>query len=208
MAPALLLIVGTTANKPGSTREIVMISPASILVPVDFSDTADVALRYGRELAKNFGSTLHVLHAVGGAVTLGAMPATGIYPGEIASVVVELEADARVRLHKLAEAQREGGVEVREVVVTAINPAQAIISYATDHDIDLVVIGTHGRGAVAHFLLGSVTERVVRSAPCPVLTVRHAERDWQAGVRARAAARAETPRRVTKPRARKRTVTS
>ena len=184
-----------------------MTSPSSILVPVDFSPTAEIALRYGRDLAKTFGATLHVLHAVGGAVTLGAMPATGIYPPEVANVVVELEADARVRLHKIVEQLREGGVEVREAVVTAINPAQAIISYATEHGMDLVVIGTHGRGAVAHFLLGSVTERVIRSAPCPVLTVRHTDRDWQPDTRSQATARTKSAR-ATKPRARKRTVTS
>jgi universal stress protein A len=181
-------------------------SPTKILVPVDFSTTAEVALRYGRDLARTFGATLHVLHAVGDAVTFGAIPSPGLYTPEIGNVVVELEADARVRLHKLVEQQREGGLTVRESVVTALNPAQAIVTYATDHGIDLIVIGTHGRGAVAHFLLGSVTERVIRSAPCPVLTVRHTERDWQHG-RSRAAAKRK-PLRAVKPRARKRTVAS
>lgn len=186
-------------------------SPTKILVPVDFSATADVALRYGRELATTFGATLHVLHAVGDAVTLGVIPTPGLYApeiGNVGNVMVELEADARVRLHTLVERQREGGLNIQEAVLTAISPAQAILSYATDHDIDLIVIGTHGRGAVAHFLLGSVTERVIRSAPCPVLTVRHAERDWKNQARARAPAKARMSQRSPKPRARKRTVAS
>jgi nucleotide-binding universal stress UspA family protein len=64
------------------------------------------------------------------------------------------------------------------VVLTASSPAQAIVEYAKDHEIDMIVIGTHGRGALAHLVMGNVAERVVRLAPCPVLTVRHPERDF------------------------------
>ena len=63
------------------------------------------------------------------------------------------------------------------VTVTSNAPAFAIVEYAKSHDVDLIVMGTHGRGAMAHLLLGSVAARVVRIAPCPVLTVRHPERE-------------------------------
>ena len=63
-------------------------------------------------------------------------------------------------------------------VETSLNIAEAITRYATDNAIDLIVTGTHGRGAVKHFLMGSVAERVVRTAPCPVLTVHAHERDF------------------------------
>jgi nucleotide-binding universal stress UspA family protein len=63
-------------------------------------------------------------------------------------------------------------------LVTSSSPAFAIIDYARQHAIELIVMGTHGRGAVQHFLMGSVAERVVRLAPCPVLTVRSHERDF------------------------------
>ena len=63
-------------------------------------------------------------------------------------------------------------------MVTAISPAAAIVDYARREQIDLIVMGTHGRGGVAHLLMGSVAERVVRTAPCPVLTVRHPEHEF------------------------------
>ena len=66
----------------------------------------------------------------------------------------------------------------RAVIVTSNAPADAIVEYAKDSDIDLIVVGTHGRGVMGHLLLGSVAERVVRIAPCPVLTVRHPEREF------------------------------
>jgi nucleotide-binding universal stress UspA family protein len=62
--------------------------------------------------------------------------------------------------------------------VTGTNPAATIVDYARAHMIDLIVLGTHGRGAVAHMFMGNVAERVVRSAPCPVLTVRHPQHEF------------------------------
>ena len=61
------------------------------------------------------------------------------------------------------------------------SPAGEILRYATEQEVDLIVIGTHGRGAIGHMLLGSVTERVVRKAPCPVLTVRHPQHEFVSG---------------------------
>ena len=64
------------------------------------------------------------------------------------------------------------------VLLTSDAPATSIVEYAKTHQIDLIVLGTHGRGAVAHLLMGSIAERVVRTAPCPVLTVRQPEREF------------------------------
>ena len=156
-----------------------MTGPSHILVPVDFSETSKVALRYGRDLAATFGATIDVMHAVGDAVTFGAV--SPITAADVAGTVLELEKDARTRLKALVAREAAGPrLKAVDVVVTAVSPSAAIIDYAKEHGIDLIVMGTHGRGAVAHFLLGSVTESVVRSAPCPVLTVRHAEREWRA----------------------------
>jgi nucleotide-binding universal stress UspA family protein len=69
-------------------------------------------------------------------------------------------------------------LHARGVIVRAAKPAEAIVHYAKEHNVDLVVMGTHGRRGFAHMVMGSVTERVVRTAPCPVLTVRHPERDF------------------------------
>jgi len=63
-------------------------------------------------------------------------------------------------------------------VITSNSPSVAIVDYAKQARVDLIVTGTHGRGAVAHLLMGSVAERVVRTAPCPVLTVRHPEHEF------------------------------
>jgi len=64
------------------------------------------------------------------------------------------------------------------VLITSSSPAFAIVDYAREHEIDLIVMGTHGRGALAHLMMGSVAERVVRLAPCPVLTIKHPEHEF------------------------------
>ena len=154
-----------------------MIAPAQILVPIDFEPPSGVALRYGGELASAFGAALHVLHVVGDTITLGTVPPA--YGTEVDTVLRDLEAEARARLHDHMTRADMPGVEIVEVVMTSTGPATGILSYAGEHDIELIVLGTHGRGAVAHLLRGSVSASVVRSAPCPVLTVRQSERDWQ-----------------------------
>lgn len=158
--------------------------PSRILVPTDFGPASQVALGYGVELARTFGSELHVLHAVVDVVPVSAMPA--VYGTEPAGMPMSLDSDARERLHALVADAGDTPSPIVEVVVRSINPSNAILEYAAEHGIDFIVMGTHGRSVVAHFLLGSVTESVVRSAPCPVLTVREA---------APAAAEARAPRR-------------
>lgn len=148
-----------------------MITLESILVPTDFSDHSEKALRYGVELATKFQATLHVIHA------LEPVPSTyidgGFFPFEDSGEVAEA---LREKLHKLEVPAPAGMEVVRQVCVGS--PFVEITRYAKAHDIHLVVIGTHGRGAIAHMLLGSVAERVVRKAPCPVLVVREEEHDF------------------------------
>ena len=90
----------------------------------------------------------------------------------------EVEDDARKQLDNLLVDNDERPLPTRRMLITSDAPALAIVEYARQHDIDLIVTGTHGRGGVAHLLLGSVAERVVRIAPCPVLTVRHPEHEF------------------------------
>jgi nucleotide-binding universal stress UspA family protein len=151
-----------------------MIRIHNVLVATDFSETSDAALDYGREMARTFGSTLHVLH-VADSVYL-------MYGGETYTTVVpdlqeEVEAAARKRLEALLE-HEDSALHVKPAVVAAISPAAAIVDYAGQHEIDLIVMGTHGRGAFSHLIMGSVAETIVRSAVCPVLTVRPHERDF------------------------------
>jgi nucleotide-binding universal stress UspA family protein len=155
-----------------------MLTIKQILVPTDFGEPADAALTYGRELAGRFGATLHVLHVAENIyiATFGAENYAAVAP----DLQRELEEAARVRLEQLAIDSDGSGPSIKPVVMTSTSPAFAIIDYAKENGIDLIVMGTHGRGALAHLLMGSVAERVVRLASCPVLTVRHPEHEFVA----------------------------
>lgn len=140
----------------------------TILVATDFSEPSRLALEYARVIARRFEAGLRLVHVVETPMPLGTdlpVPEVG-RPGERALEEAQ---------HKMAEALGEltDGDVVGQVLVGYA--PQKIVDYARDHDVDLIVMGTHGRRALAHFVMGSVAERVVRSAPCPVFTVRDAE---------------------------------
>jgi nucleotide-binding universal stress UspA family protein len=153
-----------------------MITLKQILVATDFSEPSDAALAYGRELAIRFNATLHVLHAAQNVYinTFGAENYAAIAP----DLQRQIEEDASRRLGELLIDSDKSGPNAISAIMTAASPAFAIVDYAKDHDIDIIVMGTHGRGALAQLVMGSVAERVVRLAPCPVLTVRHPEREF------------------------------
>jgi len=153
-----------------------MITLKNILVATDFSECSDTALTYGRELASRFDATLHLLHVVQNvsAASFGMETIATMGP----DMLKRFEEDARTRLHQLTiDSDRSGPRTVTAVNVGHSAPLD-IVEYAKTHEINLIVMGTHGRGAIAHFLMGSVAERVVRLAQCPVLTVRHPEREF------------------------------
>jgi len=153
-----------------------MIALNNILVATDFGEASDAALRYGRELARRFGAALHVLHVAENVAiaTLGAETFAAVAPG----LQEEIEKSARKALDDALIDSDHSEPVTRPVVLTSSSPAFAIVDYARDHDIHLIVMGTHGRGALEHLLMGSVAERVVRLAGCPVLTVREHQRDF------------------------------
>jgi nucleotide-binding universal stress UspA family protein len=155
---------------------LAMITLRHILVATDFSEPSDTALAYGRELASRFNATLHVLHVVQNPylASLGIESAAVVGP----QLTQQLEDDARQRLEALTMDSDHSGPRTRTVVRTGGSPALEVVEYAKAHDVELIVMGTHGRGALAHIVMGSVAERVVRIAHCPVLTVRHPERDF------------------------------
>jgi universal stress protein A len=153
-----------------------MITITNILVATDFQPASDNALRYGRALAGRFGARLHVLH-VTTDVYLAAASAYG-YPGVPVALQQDIEAAARKQTEALLTDEERRNQQAVATTVTAGSPAAAIVDYAARHNIDLLVLGTHGRGALSHLLMGSVAERVVRMAPCPVLTVRHPEHEF------------------------------
>ena len=152
-----------------------MITVKDILVATDFSAPSDAALTYGRELARTFSATLHLVH-VATPVSSVVYGAEG-FSASIPELQEDLDAAARAQLQDLVK-EGDRGVPTRCVVLSAVSPAAAIVDYASRERIDLIVTGTNGRGGVAHLLMGSVAERVVRTAPCPVLTVRHPEHEF------------------------------
>lgn len=139
----------------------------TILVPVDFSSNAARALEYAHTLATRFGASLHVIHVCEvPSLATGSMDAYAIaYSNWSQQLGDEAERELLKVLPKLA------GVTVTTEVLFG-NPARAIVTDATNRGVDLIVMGTHGRGPLMHALMGNVAERVVRTAPCPVLTVR------------------------------------
>ena len=142
---------------------------SNILVPTDFSEDAAYALERAQSLAQAFGAHLHLLHIVEMPVFVPpyAMPSAA------ASATDALLEQGRVELDNLVA--RVEGVEVTATTRLG-NPSDQIVAYAAEVPCDLIVIATHGRRGLARFLLGSTTERVVRLAECPVLSVRHPKR--------------------------------
>ena len=153
-----------------------MIVLKHILVATDFSDASGAALVYGRELARCYRATLHVLHAVDDLRWRYAPDMPAAVLGDAQS---DLEATARERVETLLSEGDRTQLQARPVAKVAMSASTAIVDYARSEPIDLIVIGSHGRGGgVTHLVMGSVAERVVRTAPCPVLTVRTKERDF------------------------------
>src|SRR5262245_17996631 len=100
------------------------------------------------------------------------------YMGSFPDFQRALEESARRQLNAAVTDQDRSEFDAETVLRTSSAPALTIVTYAKDVGIDLIVMGTHGRGAMAHMLMGSVAERVVRTAPCPVLTVKHPEHEF------------------------------
>lgn len=145
---------------------------ARILVATDFSAPSNAALEFAKTLATRFGASLLLLHVVEDpyltaafAPEVYAPPPPGLRESWLAGaeklLSTQLTADEQAQFHSTTAA-----------VFGA--PAKEIVAFASTHDIDMIVMGTHGRSGMAHLLMGSVAERVVRTAPCPVLTMREA----------------------------------
>ena len=137
-----------------------------ILVPVDFSGYAEQALEYAIELARKLSARLTLLHV------LHMMP-MGVVDGTALpySYIQELEAEVQQRMEAYRQRVQDAALE-GTVLVEAGSPFQGIVDTARDQHVDLIVMGTQGRTGLAHVFLGSVAEKVVRLAPCPVLVAR------------------------------------
>jgi nucleotide-binding universal stress UspA family protein len=147
-------------------QEIAMNAVISrILVPTDFSETADQALEYARMLGDHVGASLHVLHVVQEPLLAEGVIAEARAPAARSLHDEDLDA-ARASLDSRSAGTASADCAVGDTVTN-------IVSYASRVGADLIVMGTTGRTGIAHLLLGSVAEHVVRTAPCPVVTVRH-----------------------------------
>jgi nucleotide-binding universal stress UspA family protein len=139
-----------------------------ILAPTDFSACSKQAVAYAYEWAQTFGATLVLLHAV----ELPPYPIEGLPPSSLGGTLLEdLEQYATSDLAQVLAQEAEVQV-VRRVVIGI--PYRKIVEVAETDKVDLIVMATHGRTGFSHLFMGSVAERVVRTAPCPVLTIRPA----------------------------------
>lgn len=139
-----------------------------VLVPIDFSDYSKSALKYAINFAKQFKAEVLLIYVVEPI----------IYPpdfsmGQIAIPSVNTEWDDRAReeLNKLAKNEIPADIKSKTIIKTG-KPFVEIIDTASEEDVDLIIIATHGHSGVEHILFGSTAEKVVRKAPCPVLTLR------------------------------------
>lgn len=153
-----------------------MIALKRILVATDFGEAAEVALNYGREFARLFGANIDVLH-VAENVTPRAFGTDAIVPN-FAELQREVDEAARRHLDALLTDEDRRELNATPVLLTSPATARTIVQYAKESGADLILIGTHGRSTMEQLLMGTVAERVVRFAPCPVLTVRHPEREF------------------------------
>lgn len=139
-----------------------------VLLPCDFSDCAAAATPYACEIAAKFDAELHLLHILETHISGTPQFVMGL---ALPRFVHESKAAAE---KSLAELLQPSWCVGRDVVYAARDgvPKSEIVGYAHDHQIDLIVLATHGRTGLSHIVMGSVAESVVRTAPCPVLTVR------------------------------------
>jgi len=146
-----------------------------ILVPIDFSDYSKNALKYAAQFAKQFNAKIYLIYVV----------EPMIYPADfsmgqvaIPSTDIDLHSRAEEELKKLAKDIINGNSQV-EIFIKTGKPFVEIIEAASANDIDLIIIATHGHTGVEHLLFGSTAEKVVRKAPCPVLTLREPVKGFQ-----------------------------
>lgn len=141
-----------------------------ILCPIDFSTFSKAALEEAASLAAGMGSELCLLHAYQNPAYV--LPMSG-YVGPTADMITRIRKQLGEELEALAEPVRKQGIKVETLVIEGV-PFHTIVDHSKEWKADLIVMGTHGRTGLTHALTGSVAERVVRLAPCPVLITRAA----------------------------------
>jgi len=160
-----------------------MIRIQRILFPTDFFRCADQALDEALYLARRYRAELHMFHAI---VLHAEDPhnPSHHFP-DVDAIQARLEELAHKDMEAALTEHEATGVAIKQVRTRGISAADAIVGYAQENGIDLIVMGTHGRRGLGHVFLGSVAEEVLRFAPCPVLTIRESEESRPAQDRSR-----------------------
>lgn len=150
-----------------------MISIKNILCPVDYSVYSEMALTYAIEFAEKYYAKLYLMHVLD--IRVYDINNPDLY--DINIVDEETLAKLRERLLRCVTEDTRGKIAVEALIIQGV-PFAEIIKASKEYKIDLIVIGTHGRTGISHAIMGSVAEKVVRKAPCPVLTIRHPGHDF------------------------------
>jgi nucleotide-binding universal stress UspA family protein len=151
-----------------------MLKIKKILFPTDFSRCADQALEHAVFLAEKYDAEIHVLHTV----TLFNDQSSVVNEEfkETEEMIKKLEDIAEAQLNKVSDAHEDDDINIIKAQTRGISAAPAILEYASENSIDLIVMGTNGRRGLGHFFLGSVAEEIVRMSECPVFTIREAKK--------------------------------
>jgi nucleotide-binding universal stress UspA family protein len=151
-----------------------------IIAATDFSDDSVRAMQYAEELARKFAAEIIVMHVDQPLAPVMLTPefGPGLDTGTISRIAEEQRLLAQRELDKIVGRLRDGGLKAKSMLRVGA-PFVEIINAAQTENADLIVMGTHGRSGLTHVLMGSVAERVVRKAPCAVLTVRHPDRKFK-----------------------------
>ena len=164
---------GKQAGGPTVESRPKVINLHRILVPIDFSDHSRKALDYAIKFAQQFDSEIELVNVVTPVIYAEGM----VLPAAMENLDQVTEEHAMSELKKLAASDAVKGLTVKTRVLLG-NPYDEIVTHAKKEETDLLLITTHGRTGLQHFLLGSTAEKILRHAPCPVLVVRDKEHEF------------------------------
>jgi nucleotide-binding universal stress UspA family protein len=155
-----------------------MIKLKHILVPTDFSDFSKYALNYAITFAQTFEAKITLLHVTPqGELDAIRQVSTYFEADALEQLLKKRKAEDQKQLDEFITPELKKGIKVESIHTVGI-PSEEITEMAKQKEVDLIIIATHGRSGLPHVVLGSVAEKVVRKAPCPVLTIRHPEHEF------------------------------
>lgn len=152
-----------------------MVAIQHLLCPTDFSKYSSVALDYAGSFARVYKARISLLHVV--ELFLPDPEYMAVY-GDVDTLYDQFKDDAEKKINEIAASPQFEGIDVSCHVVVG-KAFLEIVRFAQEHHADMIVMGTHGKSALNHILFGSTADKVVRKTPCPVLTVKHPEHEFQ-----------------------------